>query len=124
MRLTFLGKESNHGDSPTLYATDRGSYLFQGYLVDDPAVLSDLDIPDGDAVVRIYARLMPHLAKDGLSGIVERWITPIVKVLEDGDLIIRGVAVTDPEVLAEMAVPAHEGAVEVTKSAVRAVLRE
>ena len=31
MRLTFLGKASENGESPTLYATDHGSYIVQGY---------------------------------------------------------------------------------------------
>jgi hypothetical protein len=36
MKLTFLGKDSTPNDSPTLYATDRDSYLVQGYTVTDP----------------------------------------------------------------------------------------
>jgi hypothetical protein len=31
MKLTFLGKDSTPNDSPTLYATDRDTYLVQGY---------------------------------------------------------------------------------------------
>ena len=30
MQLTFLGSESNNGGSPTLFGTDRGTYLIQG----------------------------------------------------------------------------------------------
>ena len=30
MKLTFLGKDSTPNDSPTLYATDRDTYLVQG----------------------------------------------------------------------------------------------
>lgn len=33
MKLTFLGKDSTPNDSPTLYATDRDTYLVQGYAV-------------------------------------------------------------------------------------------
>lgn len=36
MKLTFLGKDSTPNDSPTLYATDRDTYLVQGYTVTDP----------------------------------------------------------------------------------------
>ena len=36
MKLTFLGKDSTPNDSPTLYATDRDTYLVQGYVVIDP----------------------------------------------------------------------------------------
>jgi len=30
MQLTFLGKETTGGQSPTLYATNRGTYVVQG----------------------------------------------------------------------------------------------
>ncbi len=30
MQLTFLGSASNNGGSPTLFGTDRGTYLIQG----------------------------------------------------------------------------------------------
>jgi len=80
MEIRFLGKETDHGDSPTLYATDQGSYLVQGWKVSDPDVLAKLDVPMGDTVVEIYARLMTHLAKDGLSGVVMSWVPPIVHV--------------------------------------------
>jgi hypothetical protein len=33
MRLTFLGKETQTGGSPTLFATDRGTYVVQGWKV-------------------------------------------------------------------------------------------
>ena len=36
MKLTFLGKDSTPNDSPTLYATDRDTYLVQGYYGDRP----------------------------------------------------------------------------------------
>jgi hypothetical protein len=36
MKLTFLGKDSTPNDSPTLYETDRATYLVQGYVVTDP----------------------------------------------------------------------------------------
>ena len=49
MKLTFLGKDSTPNDSPTLYATDRDTYLVQGYLVTDPEALAQMRIPDGPA---------------------------------------------------------------------------
>jgi hypothetical protein len=36
MVLVFLGKETTSGQSPTLYATDRDSYIVQGWIVTDP----------------------------------------------------------------------------------------
>jgi hypothetical protein len=34
MRLRFLGKETQGGGSPTLYATDRNTYVVQGWKVE------------------------------------------------------------------------------------------
>jgi len=72
MRITFLGKASESGESPTLFATDRDSYIVQGYIVTDAATLSSLQVPDGHAVVEVYARLLYFLAEDGVPGAVTR----------------------------------------------------
>jgi hypothetical protein len=53
MKLTFLGKDSTPNDSPTLYATDRDTYLVQGYAVTDPEALAQMRIPDGETVVEV-----------------------------------------------------------------------
>jgi hypothetical protein len=59
MRARFLGKdpESNVGDSPTLFATDRTdrkTYIAQGWVVTDPQVLADVGpVPEGEAIVEI-----------------------------------------------------------------------
>ncbi|MGQ0776830.1 MAG: hypothetical protein ACT4NY_20835 [Pseudonocardiales bacterium] len=90
----------------------------------DPEILAKLDVPDGETVVEIYARLMTHLAKDGLSGVVTSWVPPIVHVKEDGNLVIQGRRVTDPGALAEMNIPAHEDVVEVDKEAIEALVSE
>jgi hypothetical protein len=34
MRLRFLGKETQGGGSPTLYVTDRNTYVVQGWKVE------------------------------------------------------------------------------------------
>lgn len=122
MQIRFLGKETDHGDSPTLYATDRASYLVQGWKVSDPEILVTLDVPEGEAVVEIYARLLAHLGKDGLSGVVRSWIAPIVHVKQNGNLVIQGRRVTDSEVLAAMSIPDHEDVVEIDKAAMQALV--
>jgi hypothetical protein len=122
MKIRFLGKSSEHGDSPTLYATNRATYLVQGWKVDDPEILVKLDVPDDESAVEIYARLMGHLVNDGMSGVVTCWVPPIVRVRENGNLIIQGKRVTDSEALAEMNIPGHEDVVEVDKAAVEALL--
>lgn len=68
MELRFLGTETDGGQSPTLYATDRDSYLIQGWKVSDSEILAKLDIPEEETAVEIYARLMlisPRMASVG-----------------------------------------------------------
>ncbi len=45
MKLTYLGKVTDLGESPTLYATDRGTYVVQGWKVDDAEPLAEMKIP-------------------------------------------------------------------------------
>jgi hypothetical protein len=122
MRLTFLGKSSDNGDSPTLYATDQFSYIVQGWKVTDEQVLSELDIPGSETVVEVYARLFEHLANDGVTGTVTGWGPPIVYVKENGNVIVQGARLVDDDARRHMAIPAHEDAVEVRKSAIVALL--
>jgi hypothetical protein len=84
--------------------------------------LGTLEVPAGETVVEIYARLMRHLAKDGLSAVVTSWVPPIVYVKQNGNLVIQGRRVTDQQALAEMAIPDHEEVVEVDKAAMQALV--
>jgi hypothetical protein len=61
MRITFVAKdpESEPSGSPTLYHTDRDSWLVQGWVVTDPEVLAAMDIPEGETCVEIPDRLVP-----------------------------------------------------------------
>ncbi|MBV9444959.1 MAG: hypothetical protein JO345_03560 [Streptosporangiaceae bacterium] len=60
MRLTLIGKDpdSNPTGSPTVYRTDRGSWMVQGWVVTDPEALSQMDIPEGETVVEILDRML------------------------------------------------------------------
>ncbi|GAA2528357.1 hypothetical protein [Pilimelia columellifera] len=60
MELEFLGKDpaSTGGNCPSLYRTDRDSYVVQGWAVTDPAALVALDIPEGETAVEIPARML------------------------------------------------------------------
>ena len=60
MRLTFVAKdpESNPTGSPTLYRTDRGSWVVQGWDVTDPGALAQMDIPPGEGCVEIPDRML------------------------------------------------------------------
>jgi hypothetical protein len=124
MELYFLGKETTGGDSPTLYATNRGTYVIQGWVVTDPEILAKLDAPDRETCVEVCARLFTHLAKDGPSGVVSTWAAPIVHVLPSGNYIVQGARVADAEVRAKMAMPVGEDCVEVSQAALAGMLQE
>lgn len=124
MQLTYLGKATEGGESPTLFATDRDTYVIQGYVVTDGELLAKLDIPDGEIAVEVYARLFAYLVHDGASGAVASWTAPIVHVRENGNYIIRGPRLVDDETRGRMAIPDHEDAVEVPKAAVHALLQD
>ena len=38
MRLTFLGKDTQGGNSPTLWETDDGQFVIQGFTLDAEAL--------------------------------------------------------------------------------------
>jgi hypothetical protein len=61
MQLRFLGKVTESANSPTLYATDQGTYVIQGWVVDDPKTLSELALPDGETAVIVPKELMKYL---------------------------------------------------------------
>lgn len=70
MALRFLGKETQSGNSPTIWA-DGQDYVVQGF-VPDPGTLAEIgQIPQGEAVIRVPRKLMAHLAKDtdGATGV-------------------------------------------------------
>ncbi|GGJ74729.1 hypothetical protein GCM10010123_00850 [Pilimelia anulata] len=60
MKIEFLGKDSASGQKncPSLYRTDRGSYVVQGWRVTDAEALAAMDIPAHETVVEIPARMM------------------------------------------------------------------
>ena len=73
MKLRFLGKDSLGTYSPTLYASDQDSYVIQGWIVTDAALLAQLTIPDGETLVEVPATLLNHLLNhltlDGVQGV-------------------------------------------------------
>ncbi|MGW6197593.1 hypothetical protein ACWF0M_15735 [Kribbella sp. NPDC055110] len=60
MKLTLVAgdPDSRPDNSPTLYKTDRGSWVVQGWVVDDPDALAALNVPDGETVVEISDRMI------------------------------------------------------------------
>lgn len=73
MRLTFVGKdpESNPTGSPTVYRTDRNSWVVQGWVVEDSETLTQMDIPEGETCVEIPDRMLQFF-RQGESGIDNR----------------------------------------------------
>jgi hypothetical protein len=65
MELRFLGKETEGGNSPTLYDTDGEMYVVQGWIVSDPQVLRQLNLPPGEMAVLVPKSLMSHLREAG-----------------------------------------------------------
>ncbi len=58
MQLTFLGSESNNGGSPTLFGTDRDTYLIQGFKVLDAEALAQLNLPEHETVIEVPKALL------------------------------------------------------------------
>lgn len=61
MKLTLVAQDPNSApqNSPTLYKTDRGSWVIQGYVVDDPEALSAVKLPAGETLVEIPDYMIP-----------------------------------------------------------------
>jgi hypothetical protein len=64
MRLRFLGGDSGQDGSPRLYATDRDTYVVQGYKVEDTEALSQLTVPDHEGCVEIPRSLLKYFPQD------------------------------------------------------------
>lgn len=97
MRLMFLGKSTQGGGSPTLFATDRQTYVVQGWKV--PGKATSVEIPK-----RLLAYLEFNTALDAPIGDTGR-----------DSYVLSGEPVTDREALSQMDMPSHETCVEVGK---------
>jgi hypothetical protein len=63
MQLRFLGGDSGQDGSPRVYATDRGTFVVQGYKVEDPETLDQLVIPDHETCIEIPAELLKYFPR-------------------------------------------------------------
>jgi len=77
MRARFLGTDpdSQEGQSPTLFATDRTdrtdrtTYIAQGWVVTDPQVLVDVgDVPLGEAIIEIPEDVLKFYLRNHQEG--------------------------------------------------------
>lgn len=105
MRLTRLrGLCPDTEDCPTLYWTDRGTAVVQGYLVIDPEALGAPALAAGETAVEVPLVLFAGLTIS----------SPILHSTERGTALVRGIAVTDPEALVILCLPVGETAVEIS----------
>ncbi|MER5603006.1 hypothetical protein [Streptomyces sp. NPDC002265] len=125
MKLRFLGTNSTGGDCPTLYATDRDSYIVQGWRIFANDLLMQLDVGEGESAVEVPTELFEHVRQDGVAaGGIRRFEAPIMIVTAQGTCVVQGKAVTDAEALSQMSIPDYESCVEVPKKAITALLEE
>jgi hypothetical protein len=61
VKIELVAQDPNSApqNSPTLYKTDRGSWVIQGYVVTDPEALSQIKLPEGETVVEIPDYMIP-----------------------------------------------------------------
>lgn len=58
MKFTRISGDCEEDNCPAVYATDRGTLLVQGYVIDDPATLHKLGLPPGESAVEVPADLL------------------------------------------------------------------
>jgi hypothetical protein len=74
MRVRLLGKDpdSQVGNSPTLFATDRAdriTYIAQGWKVTDPDALADIGpVPDHETLIEIPEEVLKMYARRYTQG--------------------------------------------------------
>jgi hypothetical protein len=63
MRLTFVGTNSNGGNCPAVYETDRGTVVVQGWkLAEGDQAWSDLvNLAGNETAIEIPRELLPYL---------------------------------------------------------------
>ena len=64
IRLVAGDPASTPLNSPTLYKTDRGSWLVQGWVVTDADALAQMGIPEGETCVEIPDRMIPFFTQE------------------------------------------------------------
>jgi hypothetical protein len=65
VKLTFIRKtaQSQVNNCPSLYRTDRGTFVVQGWRVSDPEALAQLDIPSHETAVEVPADVLAEIVK-------------------------------------------------------------
>lgn len=95
MKLQRLGGDSTDGQSPTLFRSDKPSYIVQGWSTE---FVDTIEIPH---------RLIRYLQPGTCLGTV-------LRDTGHGTFMLTGKPVTDSEALQQIRLPRHESAIEVT----------
>jgi hypothetical protein len=62
MRLQFVRSTSpTQNTCPTLFVTDRGTVIVQGYIVTDSEALGQMTIPEGETCVEVPMALLEEM---------------------------------------------------------------
>lgn len=69
MKLRFLGKVTESGNSPTVFDTDeimfgKEVFVIQGWKLADADALRSLDLPDHEAAIAVPKELVRYLPKE------------------------------------------------------------
>ncbi len=72
MKVKLVRTTSNTGTCPTVYATDRGTFVVQGTRVTDAEALGAMDIPSHETVIEVPFELLRSLPIAELAGHKER----------------------------------------------------
>ncbi|MEV6863572.1 hypothetical protein AB0M44_21520 [Streptosporangium subroseum] len=102
MRLTFLGKDTKDDGSPTLYLTENGTFLIQGWIVTDSEVTGRFQLSDGETLVEVPHKLMTHLPPGTAVPLRSDILLDI-----GGTYVFRGPLVVNPAVLTQLDMPDH-----------------
>lgn len=107
--LVLLRSDCDTGRTcPNVNLTGRATYVVQGYTVPAAkAAAAGVHVPHGHIVVEVPLTLLPELASDEHPGF---------RVIGDA-VLAWGPPLTDPEALAELAIPAGEAAIELPYAA-------
>lgn len=106
MKLVLLRAACDTGRTcPNVNLSDRGTLVVQGYAVTAEAVTAaSASVPPDVRVVELPLSLVPELQ--------DHAHLPAIHLTDRGTVMVWGAEITDPEALAELALPAGEAAIE------------
>ena len=83
-----LAGDCKGGDCPTVYATDRGTLVIQGYVL-DPATVRQLTLPTGEGAVEVPAELLLEAARQVKAARLDTAMPPATPAVTPGTQVRR-----------------------------------